>query len=212
AGGDFDEERIVEWVDRSPAEGGAGIQANAHPTGRTVVGDPAVIGKKVVRWVFGRHAALHGKSGCAHRMLAGQTDLRVRQRYALRYENLCFDGVDSRHFLGEGVLALNPWIDLNKIEVIGVPIDEKFCGAGVFIFHAPADLNGGIAQRLTHLWVKVRRGSNFNDLLMPPLHGAVALEQMYQVAVLIAENLHFNVAGPADEFLDEYVGTPERGQ
>ncbi len=47
---------------------------------------------------------------------------------------------------------------------------------------------------------------------MPPLHRAIAFEQVDQIAVLVAEQLHFDVPRPADEFFDEDVGAAERGQ
>ena len=37
------------------------------------------------------------------------------------------------------------------------------------------------------------------------------VEEVHEVAVLIAEQLHFDMAGPADELFEEYVGDAERG-
>ena len=50
--------------------------------------DPAVIGQEIVRRVFGRHAALHGKARRADRVLTGQADLRIGERHALRDQDL----------------------------------------------------------------------------------------------------------------------------
>ena len=36
---------------------------------------------------------------------------------------------------------------------------------------------------------------DFHDLLMPPLHRAITFLQAHQVAVLVAQQLHFNVPG-----------------
>ena len=44
---------------------------------------------------------------------------------------------------------------------------------------------------------------------MPPLHRAIAFEQMHQVAVLVAEELHFDMARAGDELLDEDIGAAE---
>ena len=59
--------------------------------------------------------------------------------------------------------------------------------------------------------VEVRRRGDLDDLLMPALHRAIALEQMDEVAVLVAEQLHFDVPGAADELFEEHVGDAERG-
>ena len=40
---------------------------------------------------------------------------------------------------------------------------------------------------------------------MPPLQRAIALEEMDEVAVLVAEQLHLDMAGPADELLEKDV-------
>ena len=46
---------------------------------------------------------------------------------------------------------------------------------------------------------------------MPALQGAVALEQMDEVAVLIAEQLHFDMAGARDVLFEEHIGDAEGG-
>ena len=48
-------------------------------------------------------------------------------------------------------------------------------------------------MRCAHARIEVRRRGDLDDLLMPPLHRAIALEQMDEVAVLVAEQLHFDV-------------------
>src|SRR5439155_19714361 len=57
----------------------------------------------------------------------------------------------------------------------------------------------------------VDAGRDFNDFLMPPLHGAVALPEMDEIAVCIAKDLHFNVLGIGNIALDENVGLAEGG-
>ena len=44
---------------------------------------------------------------------------------------------------------------------------------------------------------------------MAALHRAVALEEVDEVAVLVAEELHLDVAGPGDVLLEEHVGDAE---
>ena len=50
---------------------------------------------------------------------------------------------------------------------------------------------------------------DLDDLLMAALHGAIALEQVDQVAVLVAQQLHLDVAGAGDVFFEEDVGDAE---
>src|SRR3954469_2445686 len=110
------------------------------------------------------------------------------------------------------MLDLNPRIHFDEIKLVRLAIDEKLDGPGILIFHRPADLNRCIAKRLPYRGVQVRRGRDFDDLLMPPLHAAIALEQVHEPTMLIAENLHLDVAGLADKFLDEYVRTAKSRQ
>src|SRR5438045_3013372 len=45
---------------------------------------------------------------------------------------------------------------------------------------------------------------------MPALHGAIALPEVNEVAMLIAKDLHFNMLGARHEALDENFAAPER--
>ena len=56
---------------------------------------------------------------------------------------------------------------------------------------------------LDDVLVAGRTGRDLDDLLMPALHGAIALVQMDDVAVLVAENLHFDVFGARNVFFQE---------
>ena len=58
--------------------------------------------------------------------------------------------------------------------------------------------------------VEVRGRGQLADLLVPPLNRAVALEEVDQVAVPVAEQLHLDVLGPLDELLQEHVRDAER--
>ena len=46
------------------------------------------------------------------------------------------------------------------------------------------------------------RGAFLDHLLVPPLHGTFALEQMHDVSVAVGEDLHLDVPRPLDEALD----------
>src|SRR5262249_18546631 len=52
---------------------------------------------------------------------------------------------------------------------------------------------------------------HLDDLLVPALYRAVALEQVDEVAVLVAEQLYLNVLGPGDELFKKHVRDAERG-
>ena len=60
------------------------------------------------------------------------------------------------------------------------------------------------------LW-EVHRGCDLDDLLVTPLHGAVALEQVHSVADGVREELHLDMARSLEEALDEDGAVTERG-
>jgi hypothetical protein len=46
-------------------------------------------------------------------------------------------------------------------------------------------------------------GSNFDNLLVPPLDRAISFEEVYRVTQSVSQELDFNVAGPFEESLNE---------
>ena len=56
-----------------------------------------------------------------------------------------------------------------------------------------------------------RRGRHLDELLVASLEGAVALEEVGDLARAVAEHLDFDVARTADEPLDVDVAVPKRG-
>ena len=54
---------------------------------------------------------------------------------------------------------------------------------------------------LAHLFRQVRRGRFLDQFLVPALQGAIALPEMDEVAVPVAEDLHLDVPGAVDVFL-----------
>jgi hypothetical protein len=49
---------------------------------------------------------------------------------------------------------------------------------------------------------QIRCRCALDDFLVAPLHRAVALEQVYDIAVRVAENLNLDVTRALDEFLE----------
>ena len=62
----------------------------------------------------------------------------------------------------------------------------------------------------TILRVEVDGRRDLDDLLVAALHRAIALVQVEDVAVLVAEDLHLDVLGLADKALEEYRVVAER--
>ena len=82
---------------------------------------------------------------------------------------------------------------------------------GGLIAHGPAQLHGGGADALPERQRQIDARRNLHHLLVAPLHGAIALPQVHELAVLVAEDLHFDVLGAPDVAFDEHVGAAEGG-
>ena len=67
------------------------------------------------------------------------------------------------------------------------------------------------ASCVAHCGVEVRGGRDLDDLLVAALDAAVALTEVDDVASLVAEHLHLDVADCVDELLDVQPTVAERG-
>ena len=116
--------------------------------------------------------------------------------------DLRLDQIDAGDALGDRVLDLNARIDLDEIELAGVGILQELDGARRAIAHRAADLERRLAQ-LGALRIRQEGGRRaFHHLLIAALHGAVAFVQMHQIAVGIAQDLHFHMTRAPDQLLE----------
>ena len=127
-------------------------------------------------------------------------DAIVGQLIAHRDQNLRPNDVDARYFLRNRVLNLNPGVDFDKENVL-VFIDQKLDRARVGVVNGPAQLQGVVVEFLLGFGLQSKRRSYFDYLLKPPLHRAVSLVEVNDVAVLIAQKLHLDVLRVFNEFL-----------
>ena len=71
------------------------------------------------------------------------------------------------------------------------------------------EAHGVRAHPVPQRGVEVGRGRDLDDLLVPPLHRAVALEEVDHVAGAVGEDLHLDVPRVDDRLLDEDGGVAE---
>ncbi len=173
--------------------------------------DPAVVGGEVLLRVLGRDPALEGMAVDLDGGLIRQPNFGVRERGTAGDEDLALDQIDPGDHFRDRVLDLDPRVDLDEGEVVGVGVDEELDRAGVVVPAVAAELDGGVADRLSELRIETRGRGNLDDLLMPSLDGAIPLEQVNQVPVLVAEELDLDMLGLPDELFEEDVGAIEGG-
>ena len=129
---------------------------------------------------------------------------------ALRDENLRLHQVDAGDHFGDGVLDLDARVDFDEVPLLGIDVVEKFDGAGVAVVGFAREAHSSFAQLVAYAGREIRRGRDLDDFLMAPLHRTIALVQVQQIAVIVGENLHFQVAGARQIFFQEYAGIAER--
>ncbi len=147
----------------------------------------------------------------AHHGLVPQADLGVRKGQTSSHEDLALDQVETGYLLRHRMFDLNPWVDFDEVELSAVRIDEEFHRAGIVQADRTANRQGGVEQPTPQFGVEGWCRSDLDDFLMAALDGAIAFEEMHQVAVLIAEQLHFDVPRPPDILFEKDVGHAEGG-
>ena len=125
------------------------------------------------------------------------------QFQALRDLDLRSYQVDSSHHFGDGVFHLDARVDLDEVPLARIGIHQKLDRARVVIAGRARQAHGGIGQSGAQGRIERHRRRHFHHFLMAALHRAVAFMEVQNVAVAVAQNLYFDVAGAAHEAFQE---------
>src|SRR5436190_3323133 len=196
--GEADEfcEHGIEAESDLAAAGDAGVDAHAGAGRLAVVREGAALREEAIVGVFGVDAHLDRVSALL------QVALLPRQRLAGCDCKLRAHEIDVGDELRDRMLDLQARVHFEEVEVV-VRRDDEFDGAGVAIVDACGCRDRGLRHPLAQLVAVARRGCFFDDLLMPALQRAVALEEMDDVAVRVAEDLELDVARLFDVALEQ---------
>src|SRR5690606_35498565 len=99
----------------------------------------------------------------------------ILERLTARDPDLRLDEVDERDLLGDGVLDLDARIGLDEV-VLAVGAEQELERARVAVADGARELDRVLGDALANRRFQAHGGRDLDDLLMPPLHGAVALE------------------------------------
>ena len=199
-GRDLFQQGVVKPRNHGPRIGGAAVQPNTETGGTAIGGDAAVVGNEIVHRVVGRDPTLQ--------RVAAKRDLRLG-RYACLLDHanaaalgdadLRLDDIDAGDFLGHRVLDLDPRIDLHEIEVAGIDILQELDRRGTLVVGISGDPQTEFAQLSPLLGRQIGCRRPFDDFLVAALDGTVALVQVDDVAVTVAEDLDLDMAGAVDQ-------------
>ena len=203
-GGNLHQQRIVERRDDTAGITLPSIEPHAETSRRTVSDDAPVIGREIVGRILRGHPRLHGVPHARHVLLLGQLHHFTVQFAALRHLNLRPHEVDTGHHFRDRVLHLNARVHLDEVPLLGIHVVQELHRTGVVVPNVLGQLHGRGAQLAAHRFIQRHTGGNFHHLLVAALHRAIALVQMQNVAVLVTQNLHFDVLGARHVFLEEH--------
>jgi hypothetical protein len=101
------------------------------------------------------------------------------------------------------VSRFQPGIHLQERKELGIRLVQELYGAGIAIFGSLADANGSFTQSLILLERKCGRGRFFDDGLVTSLNAAIADANGPGGAVMVGNDLYFDVSGAMEQLLHE---------
>ncbi len=132
-----------------------------------------------------------------HRFTAGDPELLTHQ-------------VHPVHQFGDGVFNLDSGIHFQEVKAVVVG-QQELAGAGAAVAHGLCRRHRGQPHALAQIHSEGDRRGLLNQFLMSPLDRAFAFPQM-QRALVIGQDLDFDVPRPLDELLQVHVSIAERLQ
>ena len=206
AAGELDQHRVEVGADLGADEDRAAVEPDAGATGGAVGRDPAGVGAELVGRVLGGDPALQRGAADLQGLLR---QAEVREGLAAGDAQLRADQVDVGDLLGDRVLDLDARVHLDE-HVAAVGGEQELDGAGVDVADLLGEGDGVGAHPLAQLRVEVRGRGDLDDLLVASLHGAVALEEVDDVALAVGEDLHLDVPRADHGLLEEHGRVAER--
>ena len=107
--------------------------------------------------------------------------------------------IDPGDLLRHRVLDLDARIDFDEVDLAGVGIHQELDRAGADIVGGARQLHRMLGKVPALRVVQIGRRRALHDLLVAPLDRAVALEQMHDIAVRVAQNLDLDMARALDQ-------------
>src|SRR6185312_14654494 len=197
---EFGDHRIVEHRNLA-AFVHAGVVADRHVAarafGRRAIADQAPDrGDETAIGIFGIDARLDRPA------VDADVALLQRQLFAGRGADHQLDEIDAGDQLRHRVLDLQARVHFQEIE-FAILVDDEFDRAGAVVAHGFGERDRLLAHRLARRRIEKWRGRFFDHLLVAALDRTLAFVQIKHVAVLVADELNFDVARFGHEFLDE---------
>ena len=119
--GNLFQKTIIIAGDHRTRIGSTTVKPDAHTCRPTISSNAAVIGDKIIRWIFGGNTALDGVAVEFHILLATGS-CGFSQAFALRNENLSPHDIYARDFFCHRMLHLNTGVHFDEIKFFTVHV------------------------------------------------------------------------------------------
>ena len=127
----------------------------------------------------------------------------------MRQQDLRADQVHAIHLFGDGVLHLNARVGLHKKEGVALRGNEKLEGAERPVAQLPRHEERRFTQPLAQFVSEEGGWREFDDLLVTPLDGTIAVAHVPNAAAAVAGHLHLDMAHVQHALLDINIGDAE---
>ncbi len=114
------------------------------------------------------------------------------------------DQVQSSDHLGDGVFHLDARVHLDEEPLMPVQIVKELDGPSVVVADFPGNACRSVAQLADHVFRQTEGRGDLDHFLMAALHRAIAFVEMNDVAMAVTEDLHLDVLGAGNIFLQEH--------
>ena len=149
--------------------------------------------------------------------MAGHQDLVLLQRqlFARGDPELPLHQVEASDHLGDRVLHLQAGVHFHEPDAVTAQalggVSDELDGAGTDVTHSLGRFDGGGGDGFAGGRVHAGGRRLLDHLLVAALQGTVALEQVDDIAVAVAEHLHLDVARAGDPGLQQHPVVAEAG-
>ena len=109
------------------------------------------------------------------------------------------------------MLDLHARVHFDEVKGVCVHIHQEFDGACAFIVRVCRNLQAKTVDLGALRFGQIGRGRTLDDLLIAPLDRAIAFIEVVKHPVLVAEDLHFHMAGLENQLLQIALAIAERG-
>ncbi len=155
-------------------------------------------GTKIMLGILGVDSAFDGRTARSR---------RLRHRAARRDAQLLAHQVAAEAHLGHRMLDLQARIHFEEVKVVA--LDQELRGAGVGVVRRAREFQRRVDHLRAHRVGKSGRRRFLDNLLMAPLDRAIALAECDHVAMIVAENLNFDMPRVREILFDENPAVAE---